>query len=76
VTRLETTDKAPAAQTVARICYRKPELAKLIGISMRTLDRREADGCGVPGKFLLGSTALWDAVVVDRWVAERSGRAE
>jgi len=63
-------------KNLAALCYRKPQLAKMLGVSTRTLDRREAEGRGVPGKFLLGSTALWDAMTVDQWLARQAGRAD
>lgn len=64
------------AMTPHRMAYRKLEVAKMLGITPRTLDKWESLGCGIPGRFHLGKLVLYDALVLDAWISSQSGRAE
>ena len=64
------------AASPPRMAYRKLEVAKMLGITPRTLDKWESQGCGIPGRFHLGKLVLYDALALDTWISSRSGRSE
>ncbi len=54
-----------------RLAWRKIALANSLGMTLRTLERMEAEGRGPPGRFTIGRTVLYEAEAVQRWLRER-----
>lgn len=45
----------------------KPQLAELLGISTRTLDRLSAAGNGPPGRIRIGGSVRFDVRLARKW---------
>lgn len=54
---------------LARITYKKPELARAVGLSIRSLNRAIAAETFPPNDLILNGTRLWSASLVSRWLA-------
>jgi predicted DNA-binding transcriptional regulator AlpA len=51
-----------------RLAYRLAELAKLLGISRRTLERERSAGRFPPPDLSIGKAPLWKPETIRRWV--------
>lgn len=52
-----------------KLYYSRAEVAQMIGVSMRTLDRMRQD-CTAPRETLIGRTVKFSVIDVKAWVKE------
>lgn len=60
-------DRASSTEA-ARLAYRLAELAKLLGISRRTLERERSARRFPPPDLTIGKAPLWKPGTIRRWI--------
>ena len=66
--------EAPGGPQGPRLAYRLDELAALLGVSRRSIERARARGAFPRPDVRLGRVVLWRPETIQRWV-ENGGRA-
>jgi excisionase family DNA binding protein len=69
-----TPNPRPAALQGERLTYRLDEVAKLLGVSRRTIERERAAGRFPKPDLWIGRTPLWRRETLVQWIAEGGGR--
>lgn len=64
----------PLGEHLPRLAYRLNEVAAVLGISRRTIERERSAGRFPKPDLVIGKTPLWRLATIDAWL-ERGGLA-
>ena len=69
----ETKTKPPVAPRAERLVYRLDELAELLGVSRRTIERERSAGRFPKPDLQIGKAPLWKPTTIQGWI-DRGGK--
>ena len=64
----------PAVPIAERLLYRLDEIAGLVGVSRRTIERQRSAGRFPQPDLRIGKTPLWKPATVQKWI-DSAGQA-